>query len=250
MLGANGRPIILQNVRYKVDIAALSAFAASEDAIAPVSSDTRQAKSSISARELIKRFLEFVDQRPDGEAYCNMNYTHSEIGQALIDNGYIASARLYPDRWPSCATQLGRKLRNIALGKYYIELDDNNAFHRLLHARTRNEKAKVLIERIVSDATLKAELASHYFGRCDSTVLEKIKKLLHAMSNEGLPRTWREENNIPPSVIEHPFVVDFAEAMTAVSEAVILDVLPQSLFRADSQRSKLRLSTKPHVRGS
>ena len=39
-------------------------------------------------------------------ASCTVSYTRSEVGQALVDAGFIQHARLYPDQWPSCATQL------------------------------------------------------------------------------------------------------------------------------------------------
>ena len=86
MIGANGRPIILQGVRYKVDVSALSAYAASEDALVPASSDEGQVRARMSERELIGKFLDHVERR-GGEGYCNVSYTHSRIGQALIDAG-------------------------------------------------------------------------------------------------------------------------------------------------------------------
>ena len=36
----------------------------------------------------------------------------------------LQQARLYSDTYWSCATQLGHKLRNMALGKFYVAMDD------------------------------------------------------------------------------------------------------------------------------
>ena len=117
MIGANGRPVILHGVRYRVDVAALETYAASEEAAnTSASSDPGQIRSKMSERELIERFLLNVQKSSDGIGYCNVSYTHCEIGQALVDAGFIKHARLYPDRWPSCARQLGKKLRGLALG--------------------------------------------------------------------------------------------------------------------------------------
>ena len=217
MIGANGRPVILHGVRYRVDVAALEAHAASAEANAPASSDASQVRSKLSERELIQRFLHNV-QHENGLGHCNVSYTHSEIGQALIDAGFIKHARLYPDRWPTCATQLGKKLRSLALGRFYVELDDKDAFHRLLQAKTSNAAAKERIETLITDASLKPDIAAHYFGQANEAAIAKVKKLLHALSNEGSVRTWRDEHNVPIEIDEHSFVVDFAERMREVAE--------------------------------
>ena len=218
MIGANGRPVILHGVRYRVDVAALEAHAASAEANAPASSDASQVRSKLSEREVIERFLQNVQRHDDGTGYCIASYTHCEIGQALIDAGFIKHARLYPDRWPTCATQLGKKLRSLALGRFYVELDDKDAFHRLLQAKTSNAAAKERIDTLIIDASLKPDIAAHYFGQANEAAIAKVKKLLHALSNEGSVRTWRDEHNVPIEIDEHSFVVDFAERMREVAE--------------------------------
>ena len=195
MIGHNGRPIVLANVKYKVDVNALEEFVASDAAQAAASADDK-VRSKITKRDLVGRFLKHVER-----GYCTVSYTRSEIGQALVDKGYIQHSRLYPDRWPSCVTQLSKDLRAIALGPYYVEMDDKDAFHRLVQASTKNGHAKQLIEQLVTDEFLKPNLSQHYFG--DSSHIHEVKQLLHAMSNEGSPRAWRTHPNQKSTIVEN-----------------------------------------------
>ena len=117
-------------------------------------------------REVIERFLQHVVPTASGDGLCTVSYTRSEVGQALVEAGLLQHARLYPDTYWSCATQLGAKLRNIALGKFYVEMDDKDAFHKLLQSRTASPVAKQAIDRIIADPTLKEELSRHYFDVC------------------------------------------------------------------------------------
>ena len=120
VLGANGRPIVLANIKYSVDLAALREYATSDEAaITKVSSDDPKARRhGLTEREVIERFLRHVVPTASGDGLCTVSYTRSEIGQALVEAGLVNHSRLYPDTYWSCATQLGGKLRSIALGKF------------------------------------------------------------------------------------------------------------------------------------
>ncbi len=107
----------------------------------------------------------------------------AQIGEALVKAGHRSHSRIYLDRWPSCATQLGKKLRSIALGRDYVEMDDKDSFHRRLQSKTDDSKARELIGRHVNGATLKPGLLMHYFG--DENKVTYIKQLLHRMSDGG-----------------------------------------------------------------
>ena len=108
---------------------------------------------------------------------------------------------------------MGSRLRNIASGKFYMEMDDRAVFHKLTQARTGNAAAKELIERIVSDGSLKAELSQHYFGEPGRE--EDIKPLLHSVSNGGSPAEWQRERVL--SRPDHGFIVDLEHAMAQVT---------------------------------
>ena len=127
-LGANGRPIILANVKYSVDLAALKEYAATEEAgHTKASHDVKEHRSALTEREVLQRFFRHVVPTASGDGLCTVSYTRSEVGQALVEAGLLRQARLYPDTYWSCATQLGHKLRNMALGKFYVEMDDKAA---------------------------------------------------------------------------------------------------------------------------
>ena len=200
MIGSNGRPVILNSVKYKVDAAALAQYAASDAANQNASSDEKEIRAGITERDLIGRFLKNVTYDANKEATCTVSYTRCQIGQAFVDAGLLTQSRLYPDRWPNCATQLGRHLRCLALGKYYVEMDDENAFHKLLQGLTCNERAKAMIERVVSDRSLKPHLSRHYFGNEDHTL--EVKRLLHALSNGGTVDAWKKKCGIGAEVAE------------------------------------------------
>ena len=128
VLGANGRPIVLANVKYSVDLAALREYQASDEAaVTKVSSDDPKARRhGLTEREVIERFLRHVVPTATGDGLCTVSYTRSEVGQALVEAGLVRHSRLYPDTYWSCATQLGGKLRSIALGKFYLEMDERS----------------------------------------------------------------------------------------------------------------------------
>ena len=91
-----------------------------------------------------------------------------------------------------------------------MEMDDKAVFHRLTQARTGNAAAKELIERIVSDGSLKAELSQHYFGE-PGRIEEDIKPLLHSVSNGGSPSEWQRGRML--SRPDHGFIVDLERVM-------------------------------------
>ena len=127
-LGANGRPIVLANVKYSVDLAALEEYAATDEAgRTKASHDVKEHRSVLPEREVLHRFFRHVVPTASGDGLCTVSYTRSEVGQALVEAGLLKQARLYPDTYWSCATQLGHKLRNMALGKFYVEMDDKAA---------------------------------------------------------------------------------------------------------------------------
>jgi len=110
---------------------------------------------------------------------------------------------------------LSKRLRNLALRKYYGEADDEHAFHKLLQSLTTNAQARELIERMVTDPSLKVEVSKHYFA--DETHTTEVKQLLHAMSNGGAVATWRAKHLVRAAVAEHEFIGSFAEAMDQVT---------------------------------
>ena len=116
MIGLNGRPIVLNNLKYDIDVCALERYASSEKATRAASDDPSEGRSGLTEREMIQRFLHNVKRDQDGEGTCTVSYTRSQIGQALVDAQLLQHTRIYPDKWPSCATQLGKRLRSLALG--------------------------------------------------------------------------------------------------------------------------------------
>ena len=213
-LGANGRPIVLANVKYSVDLAALKEYAATDEAgRTKASHDVKEHRSALTEREVLQHFFRHVVPTASGDGLCTVSYTRSEVGQALVEAGLLRQARLYPDTYWSCATQLGHKLRNMALGKFYVEMDDKAAFHKLLQARTQCSEAKALIERILSDPTLLEELSQHYFEVPDRT--EDIKTLLHRVSNGGSADEWQTEKKLARP--NHAYIVSLCKAMSQVT---------------------------------
>ena len=215
VLGANGRPLVLAHVKYSVDLAGLQQYAATEEAgRTKACHDIKELRAALTEREVIERFLQHVVPTANGDGLCTVSYTRSEVGQALLEAGLVQHSRLYPDTYWSCATQLGEKLRNIALGKFYVEMDDKDAFHKLLQARTVNSEAKEVIERIISDRKLKEELSLHYFDVVDRQ--KDVKTLLHRVSNGGSSREWQKESGI--SRADHLFVLDLQRFTSQVAE--------------------------------
>ena len=107
MIGLNGRPIVLSNLKYDVDVGALERYASSEEATRAASNDPSEGRSGLTEREIIQRFLHHVSRDKDGKGTCTVSYTRCQIGQALVDAKLLQHTRIYPDKWPSCATQLG-----------------------------------------------------------------------------------------------------------------------------------------------
>ena len=116
MIGYNGRPIVL-NMKYAVDVGALERYASTEEATRAASDDPSEPRAALTEREMIERFLHNVKRDKDGKGTCTVAYTRCQIGQALVDAQLLQHTRIYPDKWPSCATQLGKRLRSLALGK-------------------------------------------------------------------------------------------------------------------------------------
>ena len=85
MIGSNGRPVVLNTVKYKVDAAALAQYAASDAASRNASSDETEIRAGITERDLIGRFLQNVTYDANNEATCTVSYTRCQIGQALVD---------------------------------------------------------------------------------------------------------------------------------------------------------------------
>ena len=153
---------------------------------------------------------------PDGSGVCTFSYTHSDIGQGLQDAGFLEKGgQLYPGAFP-CATQLGSKLRNCALGAHYMECDDADAFHRYLQTLSTNPLVQTVLEELAGDKTYRKRLAEHYFG--DEARTKPIKTLLHMMANDGLCKDWRREHKIPKSIPDHPLVERFGKAMETITE--------------------------------
>ena len=246
-LGANGRPIVFAGVKYSVDVASLRAYAGTEEAV-----HTKRLKHTykngapMTDRERIDKFLKHVQATASGDGLCTVSYTRSEIGQALVDAGFIRHARVYPDAWPSCITNLGgSSLRAVALGKFYGEMDDKDAFHKLLHSLTDNRRAKELIGRILSDASLKPTLSEHYFGTPDR--VGDIKALLHSMSNGGAPDAWRRECGAT-SHDDPPFVVELQSAMSEVTRELASTGVGSEAVKFIAERFPVKMTMLPDPR--
>ena len=162
LLSAKGRRVVLCDVQYKIDAAALEAYAETPEAkTTRASCDESKARSRLTEHELIKRFLGSgrVKRLPDGTGVCTFSYTASPIGEELFRQGFLENGgRLYPDLWPS-VTDLPKKLRNCALGAHCIEMDDSNAFHRYLQSLTTSSSAHAALEELVQDRSYRACLA-------------------------------------------------------------------------------------------
>ena len=217
--GTSNLRIVLCDLQYKVDTAALEAHANTPEASATwASPDETEVRSKMTERDYIRQFLNSkrMKRLPDGSGVCTFSYRHTDIGQALQDAGFLENGgRLYPDAYP-CATQLGSKLRNCALGAHYMECDDADAFHRYLQTLSTNPLVQTVLEELAGDKTYRKRLAEHYFG--DEARTKPIKTLLHMMANDGLCKDWRREHKIPKSIPDHPLVERFGKAMETVTE--------------------------------
>ena len=111
MIGMNGRPIVLNNLKYDIDVGAMERYASSEEATRVACDDPSERRAELTerraeltAREIIQRVLRHVSRDKDGKATCTVSYTRSEIGQALVDAQLLQHTRVYPVPWFSCAT--------------------------------------------------------------------------------------------------------------------------------------------------
>ena len=100
---------MLNSMKYDVDVAALERYASSEEAARAASEDPSEFRAELTEREIMQRFLDNVSRDKDGKGTCTVSYTRCQIGQALVDAHLLQHTRIYPDKWPSCATQLGNK---------------------------------------------------------------------------------------------------------------------------------------------
>ena len=145
---------------WLADAAALEAYANTPEAGTTWASpdETEEIRSKMTERDYIRLFLNSKRMKRlwDGSGVCTFSYRHSDIGQGLQDAGFLENGgRLYPDAYP-CATALGSKLRNCALGAHYMECDDADAFHRYLQKLSSNTLVKTVLEEL---AALKEEMA-------------------------------------------------------------------------------------------
>ena len=219
MLTAKGRRMILQDLTYRIDAAALEAYAETSEAKSTrASCDESKARAKLTEHELIRRFLDGgrVKRLPDGTAICTFSYAASDIGEELWRQGLLENGgRLYPDKWPS-VTDFPKKLRNCALGAQHVEMDDSNAFHRYLQSLTSSSTARAVLEDLVQDNTYRTCLAEHYFG--DKTRTEPIKILFHMLANDGLCKDWRREHKVKRGIPDHPKVERMEAAMKEIAE--------------------------------
>ena len=219
MLTAKGRRVVLRDLTYRIDAAALEAYAETSEAKSTrASCDESKARSKLTEHELIRKFLDGgrVKRLPDGTGICTFSYAASDIGEELFRQGFLENGgRLYPDKWPS-ATDLPKKLRNCALGAQHVEMDDSNAFHRYLQSLTTSSSARAVLEDLVQDNSYRACLAEHYFG--DKTRTEPVKLLFHMLANDGLCKDWRREHKVKRGIPDHPKVERMEAAMKEVAE--------------------------------
>ena len=73
-LGANGRPIVLANVSYCVDLQALTEYAASDEAArTKASDDAGEHRSQYTERQVIRKFLAHVERTALGDGKCTVS---------------------------------------------------------------------------------------------------------------------------------------------------------------------------------
>ena len=246
LYSGKGRRIMLRDVQYTVDVAALEAHANTPEAkSAWASYDLNKATYRLTEHDLIKKFLDEtrrVKRLPDGSGICTFSYTPSDLGQALVEAGYLElGGRLYPDVWP-CATSLPKKLRNCALGAHYVEYDDSSAFHHYLHSLTTNSSARAVMEEFLCDKGYRSRLAEHYFG--DATRTEPVKILFHMLANDGLCKDWRREHKIKRSIPDHPMVERMQAAMKEVAEELASTDRGRRAVAFIQERKPTKLKTK------
>ena len=246
LYSGKGRRIMLCDVQYEVDVAALEAHANTPEAkSAWASYDLSKTTSRLTEHDLIKKFLDDtrrVKRMPNGRGICTFSYTPSDLGQALVEAGFLElGGRLYPDVWP-CATSLPKKLRNCALGAHYVEYDDSSAFHHYLHSLTTNTSARAVMEEFLCDKGYRSRLAEHYFG--DATRTEPVKILFHMLANDGLCKDWRREHKIKRNIPDHPMVDRMQTAMKEVAEELANTDLGRRAVAFIQERKPTKLKTR------
>jgi len=230
------RPIILADMTYTIDGAALEEYSRTQAAsINAASSKETDPKSKMTEQEVIQRLLHCkrVLRHADGTATCTYSYVHSEIGQQLWKHGFLPNGgRVYPDFWPSATclsnqtdepreevnVSQNRKLRNCALGRYYIELDDANAFHCYLMTLTKNKQVIELLGELTRDKSYRGRLAMYYFSDDSDKHKDAIKELFHSLSNDGFCKQWRRKHKVNGRTQDHPLVERMEKAMADVTE--------------------------------
>ena len=92
MLTAKGRKVVLPDVTYRIDAAALEAYAETPEAKSTrASCDESKARAKLTEHELIRRFLDGgrVKRLPDGTGICTFSYAASDIGEELRRHGFL-----------------------------------------------------------------------------------------------------------------------------------------------------------------
>ena len=71
MIGLNGKPVVLPNLKYDVDVDALERYASSEEAMRAASADPKEFRAELTEREIIQRFLHNVSRDKDGKRHVH-----------------------------------------------------------------------------------------------------------------------------------------------------------------------------------
>ena len=117
--------LVTCTLRCPVDVAALEAFAATNDA--------EELYDNISYRTRIQAYLRLVTRDENAnEGHVMIRYRHSDLAQTLIDAGMISISRAYAhkndhDKDPFC---LPKVLRKLAIGRFGQDFDDGAAHPR------------------------------------------------------------------------------------------------------------------------
>ena len=153
------RPVVLR-LTEKIDIPMLLAFAGSDEGkkqikefkdINPEATDDELGwRDTQTVREVTFRFLRNVNH----EATYEVEFVRSPIDQMLFAKGYIKESRLYAlktpgKNYPFSVTQLPRCLKAVALGKNFQQMDDSNAFQRIVFQHTSVQSVKDQINELI-----------------------------------------------------------------------------------------------------
>ena len=109
-----------------IDDAALSAFAATDEAEEVPLNKHGHLVHGGSYRSIVHEFLRKVERRGGGEAYVRVRYCHSRLGAALKDAGLVAESREYAESRDRRADPfaLPKRLRALATATFGYDLDD------------------------------------------------------------------------------------------------------------------------------